>query len=159
MSQESIKEETQDLASLANPPIISSFQHRAKSFEELSKSPDTTDPKFVEKKKEKFKSRSYTLDHLWKRSHKKQIGKKVATTSETQEASGLEASSALAEKQETQSLHEQKIPAEETDENGPKDNKLDFKSRLQNLAFIFSLPHLVMLSNLQKLIGKKRFLV
>ena len=31
--------------------------------------------------------------------------------------------------------------------------QLDYRSRLQNLAFIFSLPHLVMLSNLQKLIG------
>jgi hypothetical protein len=31
--------------------------------------------------------------------------------------------------------------------------QLDFRSRLQNLALIFTLPHLVMLANLQKLIG------
>ena len=31
--------------------------------------------------------------------------------------------------------------------------KLDIRSRINNLAFIFTLPHLVMLSNLQKLIG------
>ena len=31
--------------------------------------------------------------------------------------------------------------------------QLDIRSRLNNLAFIFSLPHLVMLSNLRKLIG------
>ena len=34
------------------------------------------------------------------------------------------------------------------------DQKIDIRNRLHNLAFIFSLPHLVMLSNLQKLIGK-----
>ena len=37
--------------------------------------------------------------------------------------------------------------------SGEQCTQLDFRSRLQNLAFIFSLPHLVMLSNLQKLIG------
>ena len=31
--------------------------------------------------------------------------------------------------------------------------KLDIRSRINNLAFIFTLPHLVMISNLQKLIG------
>ena len=37
--------------------------------------------------------------------------------------------------------------------SGEQCTQLDIRSRLQNLAFIFSLPHLVMLSNLQKLIG------
>ena len=46
------------------------------------------------------------------------------------------------------------IPAETSSETGATaDGKLDIRSRIHNLAFIFSLPHLVMLSNLQKLIG------
>ena len=53
------------------------------------------------------------------------------------------------------------LVAEEPSELSPDNNceaansggSIDFRSRLQNLAFIFSLPHLVMLSNLQKLIG------
>ena len=36
---------------------------------------------------------------------------------------------------------------------GGSPGKLDIRSRINNLAFIFTLPHLVMLSNLQKLIG------
>ena len=44
--------------------------------------------------------------------------------------------------------NEAKIITEE-----PPTTQLDLRSRLQNLAFIFSLPHLIMLSNLQKLIG------
>ena len=38
-------------------------------------------------------------------------------------------------------------------EEGGSPGKLDIRSRINNLAFIFTLPHLVMLSNLQKLIG------
>ena len=42
-------------------------------------------------------------------------------------------------------------PGQSTNEN--QCTQVDIRSRLHNLAFIFSLPHLVMLSNLQKLIG------
>ena len=41
----------------------------------------------------------------------------------------------------------------EAGEEGGSPGKLDIRSRINNLAFIFTLPHLVMLSNLQKLIG------
>lgn len=101
-------------------PESTSLKTRTKSFDDISN---------VKTKKEKFKSRSYTLDQLFKKKQKK---------------------NSISIEPEVESLPV--IPSvEET--TAASNTQIDLRSRLQNLAFIFSLPHLVMLSNLQKLIG------
>ena len=80
-----------------------------------------------QKTRKKFKERSLTVDSLWnKKTNKKEV--EVDPPSSPQS-----------------------LP--ETTDNAEVDTQLDIRSRLHNLAFIFSLPHLVMLSNLRKLIG------
>ena len=84
-----------------------------------------------QKTKKRFKERSLTVDSLWKKNPKK-------------ESDFIEPPSSP-----------QSLPGTNDDNsNDPDgDTQLDIRSRLHNLAFIFSLPHLVMLSNLRKLIG------
>ena len=99
---------------------------RTKSDEELSR---------FQRTKKRFKERSLTVDSLWKKNPKK---------TESNQADFIEPPSSP-----------QSLPGTIDDNineaNG--DTQLDIRSRLHNLAFIFSLPHLVMLSNLRKLIG------
>lgn len=117
------------------------------------------DDNAIATKKEKFKSRSYTLDQLWKKNkHKKsEIDNKNQDSSTTENAAGNEVIQEDNEKSATSQLVQagslspgDNINKEDIDNEC---TQLDLRSRLQNLAFIFSLPHLVMLSNLQKLIG------
>ena len=82
-----------------------------------------------QKTRKKFKERSLTVDSLW--NNKKNTNKKEVDVDPPSSP--------------------QSLP--ETTDNAEVDTQLDIRSRLHNLAFIFSLPHLVMLSNLRKLIG------
>ena len=102
-------------------------------------------------KKNRFKGRSYTLGHFWWKKHKEE--KKNA---EHQQKIEEKTKKCEEKNHETASLQNEPglisaDPGQSTNEN--QCTQVDIRSRLHNLAFIFSLPHLVMLSNLQKLIG------
>ena len=98
----------------------------------------------IHSKRQKFKNRSYTLDQLWKKNKQKHATSSIEDINVAREPTD-----------ESTSL--QDIPNELTREttvsSDQRCTQIDIRSRLNNLAFIFSLPHLVMLSNLQKLIG------
>ena len=102
-------------------------------------------------KKRRFKGRSYTLDHFWWKKHKEE-----KKNTENQHKIEEKTKKCEEKNHETASLQNEPglisaDPGLSTNEN--QCTQVDIRSRLHNLAFIFSLPHLVMLSNLQKLIG------
>ena len=104
-------------------------------------------------KKQRFKGRSYTLDHFWWKKHKEKKNAELQIENEEKTQKSINDEK---KNHETASLQNEPgsisaDPGQSTNEN--QCTQVDIRSRLHNLAFIFSLPHLVMLSNLQKLIG------
>lgn len=110
-------------------------------------------------KKQKLKQRSLTFDHFYSSSRKKSAAGAVlpSVITATKDTANPDISSTTSLEQLTEAATSDTEGAEtsngEAGEEGGSPGKLDIRSRINNLAFIFTLPHLVMLSNLQKLIG------